>query len=180
MSTAQATPQPTAQATPQPKEEAIISKMSIKGIGCKPTGGDPKDASKPNVLCVIAGKANGIKMGEDTNGRVWSALTGTFWGRNLATDETFRSGKLFLPSGIHETVEAAIKSLPEGGGQVKFAMKFQSVEAKNPIGYSYQAINLMPMETETDELGDLIELAGGADQKQLEAPKAEASKPAKK
>jgi len=44
--------------TPQPKEEAIISKMSIKGIGCKPTGGDPKDASKPNVLCVIAGKAN--------------------------------------------------------------------------------------------------------------------------
>lgn len=157
------------------REEAIITKMSIKGIGCKPTGGLPSDDSKPNPLCVIAGKANGIKMGEDQTGRVWSALIGNFYGKNLATGETFRSGKLFLPSGIHETVENAVKQLPESGGQVKFAMRFQSVKASNPIGYSYQAVNLMEMEAETDELGDLIAVTENA-AKQIEAPKAVGAK----
>jgi hypothetical protein len=156
---------------PDKKEEAIISKMSVKSLGCKPTGGDPKDPSKPNILCIIAGKASGIKMGEDANGKVWSALTGNFWGQNLATGGTFRSGKLFLPSGIHETLEAAVQGLPEAGGVIKFAMKFQSVEAKNPIGYSYQAVNLMPIEADTDELADVIALAGANQMPLLEAAK---------
>ena len=136
-------------------EEVMIPKMSIKGIGCKPAGAP---AATPKRLCVILGKASGIKTGEDNTGRIWSALTGMFLGKNLETDETFRSGKLFLPSGIHDAVEAAVKTLPPDGGVVKFALELRSVEAKNPIGYSYQAVNLIPMEAETDELAELVAL----------------------
>lgn len=135
------------------QQEVMISKMSVKGLGCKPFAA-PKET--PARLCQIIGKASGLKTGEDTTGRVWSAITGEFRGVNLATGEIFRSGKLFLPGGIHEVVEGAVKSLPEDGGVVKFAFEIRTVEAKNPIGYSYQAANLMPMESETDSLADVI------------------------
>jgi len=147
--------------------EVMVSKMSVKGIGCKPFGAPLSD---PKKLCAIMGKATGIKCGENANGNVWSALTDSFRGEDLVTGGVFRSGKLFLPSGIHEVVESAVRNLPEGGGVVKFAMLIQSVEAKNPIGYSYQAINLMPIESETDELADVIALAT-ATRLQIEAPK---------
>lgn len=150
----------------------MISKMSVKGIGCKPKGEE-----EPTRLCIILGKATGIKTGEDNTGRVWKALSGTFRGTNLATNEVFRSGKLFLPSGIHEAVESAVMQLPEQGGVVKFAMELRSVSAKNPIGYSYQAVNLMPIESETDELSDLITLA--ANVPQLAAPATAAPEVAK-
>lgn len=137
--------------------EALVTKMSVKGIGCKPTGGLPTDESKANPLCVIMGKATGIKMGEGSDGRIWNALTGAFRGTNLATGVSVRSGKLFLPTGIHEIVEGAVKQLGSDGGVVKFAMQIESIKATNPIGYSYQARNLMPLEAESDELADLIE-----------------------
>lgn len=156
------------------QSEPLITKMSVKGIGCKPTGGLPSDDTKPNPLCIIMGKATGIKIGEGNDGRVWSALIGAFRGVNLATSAAVRSGKLFLPAGIHDAVEGAVKSLPADGGVVKFAMRIESVKAGNPIGYSYQAVNLMPIEAESDELADLIALtSNGTDAKQIEAPKPE-------
>lgn len=141
----------TTQATPKP--EVMVSKMSVKSIGCKPFGAPLTD---PKKLCTILGKATGIKCGEDANGNVYSALIGSFRAEDLMAGNIFRSGKLFLPSGIHDAVETMVKQLPDSGGAVKFAMLIQSVEANNPIGYSYQAINLMPIEAETDELSDVI------------------------
>jgi hypothetical protein len=149
-------------------EQVMISKMSVKGLGCKPAGFDAK--SEDARLCIIGGKATGIKMGEDNTGRLWSAITGSFLGINIKTGEEFRSGKLFLPGGIHEAVESAVKGLPDSGGTVKFVMEIRSVEAKNPIGYSYQAVNLMPMESETDELEDIKGIVSGRTTPKLEAP----------
>lgn len=168
----------TSQTTPNTASEPLITKMSVKGIGCKPTGGLPTDDTRSNPMCLIMGKASGIKMGEDMNGKVWSALTGAFRGVNLATGAAYRSGKLFLPSGIHEVVEGAVKQLPADGGMVKFAMRIESVKASNPIGYSYQAVNLMPIEAESDELADLI--AAVSAPAQIEASKTEPAKPGKK
>jgi len=153
--------------------EALITKMSVKAIGCKPTGGLPTDESKPNPLCIFMGKATGIKMGEGSDGRVWTALKGTFRGTNLATGISLRSGKLFLPAGIQEVVEGAIKQLPADGGVVKFAVQIESIKASNPIGYSYQARNLMPMEAESDELADLISTVAAP--AQIEAAKPDAA-----
>ncbi len=159
------------------QNEPMVTKMSVKGLGCKPTGGLPSDDSKPNPLCIIAGKVNGVKMGEDGNGKVWSALVGSFRGTVLATGVSVRSGKLFLPSGIHEIVEKAALDMGEGGN-LKFAFQISSVKASNPIGYSYQATSLLPMEAQTDELADLIAITDGA-QKQLTAPAAAPEAPAK-
>lgn len=133
-------------------EVAIVARMSVKALGCVPS---PNDDGSPKRLCVIFGSADGIKTGEDNNGRVWSALTGTFEGVNLKTNERFRSGKLFLPGGIHETVENAVKTLQEdSGSSVKFGLELRSVKASNPIGYSYQAVPLVQVSQE-DPLAEL-------------------------
>jgi hypothetical protein len=131
----------------QTTQEVIgVTKMSVNQIAGKRAMG---------VIAVILGKATGIKTGEDATGKVWEAITGTFQGHNTNTGEIFRSGKLFLPQGIHESIVSAVRSLPEGGS-VKFAMKFTRVEADNPIGYSYQVVELLPKEIEQDELSDVM------------------------
>lgn len=163
------------------KNEAIgVTKMSVNQICGKVVRGD---------ICVIIGKANGLKMGEAANG-VWCAITGVFEGTNLHTKKKYRSGKLFLPSGTQEAVESAVRSLPgfaEGNptGAVKFAIGFRRVDADNPIGYSYETVNLLPIETQTDDLADLIAaathkvpvLAETSPQKQIEAPGTSAEAP---
>lgn len=136
--------------------EAIgVTKMSVNQICGKTVRGD---------ICVIIGKANGLKTGEDNNGKMWCAITGVFEGTNLQTKKKYRSGKLFLPSGTQEGLESAVRLLPgfsEGNptGAVKFAIGFRRVDADNPIGYSYETVNLLPMETQTDDLADLISAA---------------------
>jgi hypothetical protein len=158
----------TQEASPKTREVIGLTKMSVNAICGKAGRGR---------ICVIAGKATGIKTGEDADGKIWSALIGTFQGTDLKTGETYRSGKLFLPSGIHEPIEAAVKQIGDSGGTVNFAVEFRRVEASNPIGYSYQAVNLLPMESQQDVLSDLLgaihnkmtELMAGAEPKQLEA-----------
>jgi hypothetical protein len=147
--------------TAQPEPESIetptvevlgVTKMSVNSICGKKSMGR---------ICVILGRANGIKTGEDAQGKVWEALTGTFEGRNLQTGEVFRSGKLFLPSGIHETIVDAVKALPEGVvGAATFAFEIRRVEASNPIGYTYQAVPLIKTEIEKDELHNVLNAIG--------------------
>lgn len=162
-------------------EVVIVTKMSVKGIGCKPAGD-----KTPKRLCRIYGRADGIKAGESKDGRVWSALTGSFEALNFEDGKTYRSGKLFLPGGIHETIENAVKQIPADadGITVRFALELRSVEANNPIGYSYQAVNILPA-SQTDELDEIrraiSDAAGVA--KQLAAPPAaetKSEKPAEK
>lgn len=132
-------------------EVVQVTKLSVKGIGCKP---GVRIEGKPTPLCQIFGRAIEVKVGESKDGRVWSALLGRFGAINISTGEEFRSGKLFLPSGIHEMVESEVKSL-KPGEFVTFAMEIRSVEASNPIGYSYQAVNLMESSIVSDELTEM-------------------------
>jgi hypothetical protein len=138
----------------EPGETIIVSKMSLKGMGCRPRGGE-----EAVVLARVGGKASGILAGEDRTGRMYSALTGQFYGINMETGETFASGKLFLPSGIHEQVEARVKELAEGG-VVMFGLEIRCVAAANPVGYTYQAVSILPV-AEHDNLSEIREAMAG-------------------
>ncbi len=141
--------------------ETFVAKLSIKALGC-----DPRLAKGVNkqVLCRIYGKAQGLKMGEDKiRGDVWTALQGTFEGQNCQVDspeygKTLQSGKLFLPAGIQDVIEGAVREITKAAASetasVNFALELSSVKADNPIGYSYQARNLVPQAAK-DELGEL-------------------------
>lgn len=149
-------------------DKNVVAKLSQK------TGADPKkvnglpEGQNSMVLCDIGGICTGLKVGESRDGSsVWTALVGTFegWfyesGNVNGTYKTYRSGKLFLPGGIQETVEAAIAQLPKDKdgdpvGSVTFKMRISAVKANNPIGYSYEALNLLPVEA-GDELTKLMQ-----------------------
>lgn len=127
-----------------------LTKMSVAKLGVK--------KSDRGKIAVILGKATGSKEKEGPDGRIWSALSGVFQATNLLTGEIFRSALLFLPEGIHDVINNAVRALPETGGVVRFALELRRVDSDNPIGYSYQAVNMMPIETDTDELSDVLKL----------------------
>lgn len=158
-------------AIPQAKP-TLISKLSVKGIGCVPIG--RKEATR---LCIVVGKATGIKTGDQKSkdGEIigkWSALHGVFQAKNLESGEVFRSSKLFLPGGIHEVVEEKVKALGESGGTVEFALEIRSIESSSPAGYKYQAVPLIEPKESEDELASLVAASEG--RKMLEAPAPEA------
>lgn len=134
-----------------PEKFAMIAKISISTMGCTPVG-----TPEPTRLAMIFGRATGIKVGEDkVRSRTFSTLTGSFEGVNLATGQRFRSGKLYLPGGIHEAVEAAVQTEESGVfNAVKFGLEIRSIKANNPIGYSYQAVPLWEP-TAIDELDEM-------------------------
>lgn len=134
-------------------EVSIISKMSVKTLGCNPRLA--RDEQR-RPLCRIYGMATGTKVQEDkVQGNIFVSLTGNFEGVNLENGEVYRSGKLYLPNGIHEVIESAVKKLADGAGEsVQFALEIHSVIATNPIGYSYEAKNLVRAEI-ADELETL-------------------------
>lgn len=143
------------------QDEAFVSKLSVKALGCDPRL--PRDV-KAQVLCRMLGKAQGLKHGEDkTRGDVWTALQGTFEGTNIqegseSYGRVLRSGKLFLPAGIQDVIEGAVREIQNSANRetaaVVFALELSSVKADNPIGYSYQARTIIP-KSQKDELADL-------------------------
>lgn len=141
---------------------SYVSKLSIKALGC-----DPRLPSGANskVLCRISGFAQGLKSGEDKNtGNIWTALQGDFEGVNCEAGnddfgKTLRSGKLFLPAGIQDVIEGAVREIENRAGgaespNVVFGLEIRSVKATNRIGYSYEARNLMPAR-QSDPLAQL-------------------------
>ena len=161
--------------------ENFVGKLSIKALGCDPRL--PRDVSA-QVLCRIYGKAQGLKHGEDkVRGDVWTALQGTFEGVNIQDGspkygQTLQSGKLFLPAGIQDVIEGAVREIENSSNaetaSVVFALEISSVKAENPIGYSYQAKNLVARPAAKDELSELrtaIEAKVGK-VKAIAAPKA--------
>lgn len=155
-------------------EESYISKLTIKTLGCVPARvtGLP-DGEDKLALCRIFGKAVEVGAQEDkfTPGNFVSYFKGNFEGINMQTGETYRSGKLYLPKGISEIVEAAVKTMrekDEATASVSFAFELRSVKASNPIGYSYEAVALRKPEAE-DELAEIRRLV-------MEAPTMENKK----
>lgn len=158
----------------------ILTKMAVKALGCNPRN-PPKEKGAMKLLCRIYGEASDYATREDTRtGQLHTNLVGEFEGVNVEEGspeygKCFRSGKLFLPSGIQETVEkmvAVVKKNPNAGA-VRFAIEIYSVDSTNAIGYSYAARNLTPKGPETvdamAEIRKLLPPVGAVPQ--IEAPK---------
>ncbi len=168
----------------------IISKLSVKTIGCNPKKAAAMDdvpgGPAPSVaLCKVYGIASGIKHTEDTrDGKIYTALIGDFEAINLQDGKIYRSGKLYLPAGIQEVIEAPLQAAadhdPPQSIAIRFGFELSSVKSGNPIGYSYQARPLVKPAAD-DPLMELRQALSGAPQieapKQPEAPKLEAPKP---
>lgn len=142
-------------------EIKMVGKLSTKNAGISPKKihglADDKDYLK---LCTIVGIADGIKQVEDpVHGKVFYPLTGRFEGINPENGNKTRSGVLYLPSGIHENFEAAVRKL-EDGDSIQFAVEIRAVRSDNPQGYSYEAVDLLPPR-EVDPLSEIADKVSG-------------------
>lgn len=149
-----------------------IAKMSMKSVGAKPAVA-VADTTDPVAIVRILGKATSVGSGEDTrDGRVFQFLKGSFAAMNLKTGEEFRSGKLFLPTGIAEPIEEAAKNVPEGS-ELAFALDIYAVKASNAIGYSYRAKSLVTQKQDSlDDLRKALTIKAAPAIEAVPAPKA--------
>lgn len=129
-----------------PAEVNIISKITMRTIGCIP--------GKIEPLARIFGKATNVKDVEseakDGSMQTFKCIEGMFEAINLQTGELFQSGKLYLPGGMHEMAVKGIESL-EKGDVLEFALDIRSVQSSNKVGYAYEARPLVAP-TKADEL----------------------------
>lgn len=140
-------------------EESYVAKLTIKTLGCIPSlvkALKPEQGTKL-AIARIFGKATKVTYQPDKDrGTTFTVFNGNFEGINLQDGTVLRSGKLFLPPGIQEVMENAIKTeqAKDPAASVSFAFEIRAVQATNPIGYSYEAASLKPPQAE-DELSDL-------------------------
>ena len=142
-------------------ETKFVSKLAVKNAGISPKLViNLKEGETFLKLCTIVGIATGIKQVEDlTTGKLHFPFIGQFQGINPVTGAKTNSGILYLPTGIHETYESAVRKLEEGES-ARFALEIRAVVATNPQGYSYEAIDLLPTTT-IDPLANILALATG-------------------
>lgn len=144
-------------------EVAITSKLTLKDIGCNGRAA----AGLPNMgdriaLARFYGVAVGVKTKEDSRtGDVHSALKGNFRAivvqDGVATKgQTFSSGMLYLPGGIHELIEAPLMAADLAGeeGEVKFAVDVFAYRAGNAAGFSYGA-NIVGEPVQNDPMAEM-------------------------
>jgi len=164
---------------PQVVETRIVSKITMKnaGVSAKRIHGLPEN-QRALKLAIIFGEASGIKQVDDpTHGTTHEAIVGRFQANNAETGEMTRSGMLYLPKGIHETITSAVKNAEEGE-LVRFALEVRAVRADNPAGYSYEAVPLLKP-SEHDPLGELAaQLLAGRETKALPASAPQQAPPA--
>jgi hypothetical protein len=145
----------------------IVSKLSMRTIKTQPA---KFATAEGRPIAVVYGQATAIKEVVDkVRGDVYHALVGQFEAQNLQSGEVFRSGQLYLPTGIHEMLEDAVKKLETDTDFVSFAIQLRAVTAKNPAGYSYEAQNLLKT-THVDPLDDMRAQLEGTEQPKLPAP----------
>lgn len=142
-------------------DEVYVSKLTTKTLGCKPDMVKTlPDGQNKLAIARLYGKAAEVKYQEDKNnpGTIHTFFAGNFEGINMQTGESVRSGKLFLPKGISEVVEKAIKDAKakDPKADIAFAFEIRAVKATNPIGYSYEAVALRSPEAE-DQLKEMRE-----------------------
>jgi hypothetical protein len=140
-------------------EISLISKISMRTIKTTPAKAATEDGTP---IAVVYGMAFGIKEVVDKQrGDVYHALVGQFEAQNLQTADVFQSGQLYLPTGIHESLESAVQRLENESDYVQFALQILAIKASNPAGYSYQAKNLLASK-QVDPLEEIRALIGGS------------------
>lgn len=148
------------------QEITILTKMSTRTIGAKPTRVVDQKEDKPLPLYHVYGKARGTKLKEGNDGQMTTAILGNFEAVNLDGGEVFRSGVLYLPAGISDILETAVAKLKDDADSVDFALEICATKAQNKIGYSYVARPLLKPQA-SDDLSQLRELISAARPKQL-------------
>lgn len=138
----------------------LLKKMSSKTLGVvgklardsqyAPTAVGPDGLKAPTAgaiipLYMVYGQCSDTKMFESDYG-VSTALVGEFEAVVLQPGvpnhgKQFSSGKLFLPTGISEVVEGALKNVGSDG-RVEFGIKISSQWHDSEIGWEYVAENL--------------------------------------
>ncbi len=136
----------------------LVSKITMKTIGVKPAA---HATDKGTPIAVVFGTASAIKdVVDKIRGDVYHALVGEFEAENLETGETFRSGVLYLPAGIHDMLEGSVKKLESETDFVQFALQILAVKATNAAGYGYQAKSMIPSRT-VDPLTEMRAVLSG-------------------
>lgn len=168
-------------------ETSVISKISVKTIGCNPkrAAALPEGSKEVVKLASIIGQITECKEKKRTlpSGEVTFdyPLIGNFEATNLETGEIFSSGQMYLPGGIHELAQAEINK--EGVTSIEFGMILGAVRSSNAAGYSYVGNNVLDFK-QSDPLKALREAAaakvalvlnGPAKTEALEAAKAPAA-----
>lgn len=143
--------------TTQTQEITMVSKIVPKMIGNAKKAAALDTIGETVTLGKVFGMATGIKQIEDQMkpGTFYYPLVGRFEA-HTSKGEILRSGKLFLPGGIHESYEQQARAL-EDGEQLAFALELRAVKDGNAAGYTYRAIDLMPRKA-SDPLDDFSQL----------------------
>lgn len=167
-----------AKETKAPENEGVAIVAKLTPATMKFNAAAAKSTGKKTFLGRIAGIADGLKIVKATNGDVHTAITGTFIGVNGETGAQYRSGVLYLPTGIHDLVQNAVDAGLDDDGKplpynaVEFGIDLHSVPSNNLSGYSYEA-NPVIQAKESDPASEL--LARMAETKALPAVKASKS-----
>jgi hypothetical protein len=101
-----------------------------------------------HVLGMISGTATGLRQEQLPDGTPTESLTGEFVAATADGKRIFKSGRLFLPNGIHNLVLEAVRK----GQRPDFAMEVRSVHASNVAGWTYEFVNLLAPVMEKREL----------------------------
>jgi hypothetical protein len=123
----------------------IVSKITVKTVGARPAKAAESKARE--MLMRVYGVASGLKISRNVNERTGEkdvALKGDFRARNLETGELYSSGILYLPSGIHDLIQAPldVAQANNESAEVTFALDVFSQPATNASGFGYGAIVL--------------------------------------
>jgi hypothetical protein len=130
----------------------FASKLTIKTLGCDPSKvkGLPEGTLKL-AIARFYGIAYDAKTQDNRDyGTVDTYFQGDFEGINMQDGTVLRSAKMFLPKGVTDIVEGALKQAKakDKNASVSFAFEIRAVKASNKSGYTYEAATLMQPEQE--------------------------------
>lgn len=130
----------------------IVSKITLKTIGCQPT----PHSVKPNEhidLAHIIGYANSAEVKRSGFDQDYTVFSGNFEGIALATGEIYRSGKLILPAVVQNLLAPAVAAAQDQPVAIAVSVGAEYSE-KGSTGYAYTAHPLIEP-TESDPLETL-------------------------
>lgn len=142
--------------TQERKPAKAIAKITMKTIGANPkVAAALNEGDKTAIrLAIIFGVAQFTKDKEDkSNGQVFTYIGGNFEAINLQDGESFTSGVLYLPGGIHELLQNAVETgVKANNGEpvaIAFGLEMRAVRSANKAGYSYQGVPVVkPQDTD--------------------------------
>lgn len=146
----------------------MLSKLALSLMGCRPelsmarerevtmNGTTAKVKAGEQVLqALLFGHITGLTGPKELPNakseadKITYGLKGNIEGINVLTGEMFKAAVLYLPGGFHDMFLAEMEAGLQGGDantQIAFSLEFWSIPSDNPRGYSWKAVNKMPMQ----------------------------------